>query len=75
MISIAHRVYALAPIGVPTELPGAGTSLENPFAYDAAAREIKALAGRGCTEVLSERHGRAADGEPVIVHLVFRRLN
>jgi hypothetical protein len=56
-------------------LPGAGTSLENPFAYDAAAREIKALAGRGCTEVLSERHGLAADGEPVILHLVFRRLS
>jgi len=75
MLSFAHRVYALAPIGVPTELPGAGTSLENPFAYDAAAREIKALASRGCTEVLSERHGRGADGEPVIMHMVFRRLN
>lgn len=75
MTSIAHRVYALASIGVPIELPRAGTSLENPYAYDAAAREIKALAGRGCTEVLSERHGRAADGEPVILHLVFRRLS
>ncbi len=74
MTSIAHRVHALAPIGQPVELPAAGTWLENPFVYDAAAREIKALSRTGCTEIVDERHARARDGEPVIVHLVFRRL-
>jgi hypothetical protein len=41
---------------------------------DAAAREIKALTRDGCTEIVAERHGKAHDGEPVIVHLVFKRL-
>lgn len=56
------------------ELPSAGTWLENPFVYDAAAREIQALAAHGGTEIVSQRHALAHDGEPVVVHLVFRRL-
>ncbi|WP_119355386.1 hypothetical protein [Azohydromonas sediminis] len=74
MESIAQRIHALAPIGEPVELPAAGTWLENPFVYDAAAREIKALTRDGCTEIVSERHAHTRDGEPIVVHLVFKRL-
>jgi hypothetical protein len=67
------RVHALAPIGAVIELPCAGTWLENPFVYDAAAREIKALVPFGCTEIVDE-HCQAHGDEPLIVRLTFRRL-
>jgi hypothetical protein len=74
MRSFAENLHARAPIGVPTELPAAGTWLENPFVYDAAARTIKAMAAEGRrTEIVSERQVNAG-GQPVTVHLVFRRV-
>lgn len=73
MPSIAHTLYALAPIGSVVELPSAGTSLENPYVYDAAARDIKALVERGWTEIVDERV-KHVGGEPITVHLAFRRL-
>lgn len=73
MTSIAMRVHALAPIGAVTELPCAGTWLENPFVYDAAAREIKALAASGCTEIVDEQR-RVQGDEALTVRLAFRRL-
>lgn len=73
MPSIAESVHATAPIGAVVELPGPGTWLENPFAYDAAARDIKALVQRGCTEIVEEVT-RLVGSEVVTVKLAFRRL-
>ena len=73
MRSIAQTLHAFAPIGAVVELPSAGTWLENPFVYDAAARDIKALVQQGCTEIVDERV-EPVGGEPITVHLAFRRL-
>lgn len=73
MPSIAQTLHAYAPIGAVVELPSAGTWLENPYVFDATAREIKALAQRGCTEIVDEKV-EPRSGEPVIVRLAFRRL-
>jgi hypothetical protein len=72
MTSIAQSIHAVAPIGAVTELPAAGTSLENPFVYDAAAREIKEMVNMGCTEVVDERVARCGN-EFLTVYLAFRR--
>lgn len=74
MTSIAQTFHARAPIGAVVELPAAGTWLENPYVYDAAARDIKALARSGCTEIVDERVAQIR-GEPVTVRLAFRRLS
>jgi hypothetical protein len=54
MNTFAGRLYMEAPIGSTIILPKAGTRLENPFVYDAAARDIKALAKRGLVQIVSE---------------------
>jgi hypothetical protein len=54
------------------ELPRAGSSLENPFVFDATARELKAMAARGLLEVVSEREDIVA-GRRLISALRFRR--
>ncbi|MCU0814191.1 MAG: hypothetical protein MUC32_07670 [Burkholderiaceae bacterium] len=73
MPSIAHSIHAFAPIGAVVELPSAGTWLENPYVYDAAARDIKAFVAHGCTEIVDEKVEHLG-GEPITVHLAFRRL-
>ncbi|NWG76044.1 MAG: hypothetical protein HXY24_15830 [Rubrivivax sp.] len=73
MSSIAHTIHACAPIGAVVELPAAGTWLENPYVYDAAARDIKELVKSGCTEIVDEKVAHVG-GEPITVHLAFRRL-
>lgn len=73
MHSIAHTLHAFAPIGAVVELPSAGTWLENPYVYDAAARDIKALVAQGCTEIVDEKVEQRG-GEPITVRLAFRRL-
>ena len=55
MQTLATSAYLEADVGAISELPRAGSSLENPYAYDAAAREIKALAERGLVAVVDER--------------------
>lgn len=46
----ARRIYRQSKVGVTTELPSAGTALENRYVYDSAAREIKAMAEQGLVE-------------------------
>jgi hypothetical protein len=72
MTSITRRVVAGAPLGERTALPKAGTWLENPYVYDDAAREIKALAQQGDLEVVDERIA-AVGSEPLIAHIEFVR--
>ena len=73
MYSIAERLYALTPVGATAELPAAGTALENPFAYDASARELERMAERGLAEIVTERLARIGD-QPLTVHIAFKRL-
>lgn len=72
--SIAWRFIAAASAGERVELPRAGTSLENPYVFDAVAREVKSVvdSGFGDLEILEERCLDGAD-TPLITELVFRR--
>jgi hypothetical protein len=73
MPTLAHAAYLDSSFGAVSELPHAGSPLENPFVYDDAAREIKQLAERGLVEIVSEQPRQFAD-EQLIGHLSFKRL-
>jgi hypothetical protein len=73
MRTLAHATYLDSRFGVECELPHAGSALENPYVYDASARELKAMAERGLVEIVDERR-RTHDDEALIQHLSFRRL-
>lgn len=73
MLSIAESLLAHTPLGTTFELPRAGTTLENPYVYDAAAREIKEHASRGRVEIIDEVV-TPMGAEQIVSRLVFRRL-
>lgn len=73
MHTLARDVYLDSEMGLPTDLPKAGSSLENPWVFDRAAREFKQWANMGLVEILSE-HQRPALGEFLFDQLSFRRL-
>jgi hypothetical protein len=73
MRTLAHSAYLDSCIDAASELPHAGSALENPFVYDAAARELKQLSERGLVEILTERTVRVA-GEQLISHVTFKRV-
>jgi len=72
MHTLAQTVYLDSELGVPQELPRAGTPLELPLVYDDAAREIKAMARKGLVEIVEEQRGSGS--EALIERLRFRRL-
>ena len=73
MSTLVQSVYLDSEFGVATDLEAAGTSLENPYVYDSAARELKSMAQQGLVEII---HEQVADGvaEPLIRHISFARL-
>ena len=73
MLSIADSLLVDTPLGATSELPRAGTALENPFVYDAAAREIKEHARRGRVEIIDEVF-TPMGAEQIVTRLAFRRL-
>jgi hypothetical protein len=73
MRTLAQAAYIDSRFGVESELPCVGSALENPYVYDASARELKALAERGLIEVVAEQT-RVIGDEPLIAHLKFKRL-
>jgi hypothetical protein len=73
MLTIADSLLAHTPLGAKSELPRAGTALENPYVYDAAAREIKEHAIRGRVEIIDEVV-TPMGAEQVVSRLVFKRL-
>jgi len=73
MRTLAQSAYANSRFGLDTELPGAGTQLENPYVYDASAKELKVLAERGLIEIIDEKTHVVAN-ESLIRRLRFRRL-
>jgi hypothetical protein len=70
--SLAQTFYLDSQFGVPQELPRAGSAMENPYVYDAVAKELKAMADRGLVEIVDEQIGSAK--EPLVERLRFRRL-
>ena len=73
MRTLARSAYLDSSFGVTTDLPHAGSALENPFVFDDAARELKKLADRGLIEIVAEQTVRHAD-EQLIGRLSFKRL-
>ncbi len=73
MRTLAQTLYLDSEFGVTQGVPRAGSTLENPFVYDAVAKELKDMAARGLIEIVDERVTEVAR-EPLIDSLSFRRL-
>jgi len=73
MLTLAEAAYLDSRFGLETELPRAGSALENPFVFDASARELKRLAERGLIQVTCEQTAMRAD-ECLIERFSFKRL-
>jgi len=71
--SIVQSIYVDSQLGEPTDLQPAGTGLENPYVYDSAARELKAMANRGLVRIVGE-HVRTGSQESLIDRITFARL-
>ena len=70
MLSLAQSLFLDSELRVEQELPRAGSALENPFVYDAVAREFKQMAQRGLVEIVQERSGSGS----LIESLRYRRV-
>jgi hypothetical protein len=73
MNTIAEGVYLEAKVGAVVSLPKYGTRLENRYVFDAAAREIHAMAARGLVKVVDERRALPQDSE-LITDIAFIKL-
>lgn len=73
MNSLVQTVYLTSEFGVTTDLQAAGTSLENPYVYDSAARELKSMAQEGLVKIVREQVAQGAS-EPLIEHISFARV-
>jgi hypothetical protein len=73
MRSLVHSIYLDSEPGALTELDPAGTGLENPYVYDSAARELKAMADQGLVKIVRE-HVRKGAHQPLIGRISFARL-
>ena len=73
MQTLATSAYLEADVGAVSELPREGSSLENPYVYDSAAREIKALAERGLVAVVDEQTS-GDPGMPLTTAIRFKKL-
>jgi hypothetical protein len=73
MQTLAKSAYLDSEFGVEQELPKAGSALENPFVFDAAARELQDMARHGLVEIVHEHHHERPDGS-LIDRLTFKRV-
>ena len=73
MSTLAQNAYFDSEFGALSELPKVGSPLENPYVYDASARELKAMASRGLIRIVEEQRRHDGPGE-LISHLTFERL-
>ena len=72
MQTLAQTAYLDSEPGALSELPSVGTSLENPYVYDASAKEMKEMASQGLVKIVEEqRSGRLGE---LISRLTFERL-
>ena len=73
MRTLAQSTYLDSECGALSELPSVGTPLENPYVYDASAKELKVMASQGLVKIVEEQ--RHDDGpESLISRLTFERL-
>ena len=72
MRTLAETAYLESDFGSLSELPSSGSPLENPYVYDASARELHAMASQGLVRIVDERRDAAGDG--LISRVVFERL-
>jgi hypothetical protein len=72
-MNLARTVFLESEIGAIQELPRSGTTLENPFVFDAVANDLKRMAASGLVEVVEERRSRAG-AETLIEAFRYRRL-
>jgi hypothetical protein len=73
MRSLVESIYADSTPGVLRELDAAGTTLENPYVYDSAARELKAMADKGLVRIVREER-RSDSRDKLIESITFARL-
>jgi hypothetical protein len=73
MRSLIESIYLDSIPGVLTELDAAGTTLENAFVYDSAARDLKAMADKGLVRIVREQHRQASE-DTLIDRISFARL-
>ena len=73
MQTLAQNAYLDSQVGALSELPTAGSALENPYVYDASARELKALAAQGLVKIVEEQRF-SSDPTGLISRLTFERL-
>jgi hypothetical protein len=73
MGTLAENAYFDSEFGTLNELPNVGSPLENPYVYDASARELKAMASRGLVKIVQEQR-RHEGPERLISRLTFERL-
>jgi hypothetical protein len=71
MRTLAQSAYLESEFGALSELPNVGTSLENPYVYDASAKELKAMASQGLVKIVEEQ---GDDASGLIRRLTFERL-
>ena len=74
MTTIAERVYREATVGAIVTLPKFGTWLEDRYVFDAAAREVKEMAGLGRVKIVDERRDFPHDSA-LITDIAFIKLN
>ena len=73
MRTLARSAYLDSEYGVEQELPRAGSALENPFVFDATARELQDMARDGLLEIVHEHHDQGPHGS-LIDRLTFKRV-
>lgn len=73
MRSLVESIYLECTPGVPAKLDAAGTSLENPYVYDSAARELKTMASKGLVRIVREEC-RTGSNDTLIQSITFARL-
>ena len=73
MRSLLRSIYLESQPGELVELDPAGTGLENPYVYDSAARELKAMAAEGLVTIVREET-RHDDERELIDRIAFSRV-
>ena len=72
MRTLAERAYLDSGFDTVVELPRAGSALENPYVYDAVARDLGEMASTGLVKIVDAWRGEDRDG--LIRRLTFQRL-
>lgn len=72
MSTYAQSLYVDSAFGIPQDIPKAGVSLENPYAFHATASDIKQMAKEGLVEIVHEHVLQTRDGD-LVDELTFVR--